>query len=496
MKTAKTILFVTALMCATLINPACNPDKKTGQAKITINPAALYDELGITAPMKDQALATQGFTIVDTLLIYDQQGLLVSRQGVETKEIKPVTFEASRLPDGAYTIIVWQSARNDESGSAWRCSGEDKLATSSIITDTPCMSFQYSLGYAMVTAAVGGGRVEIEMSPKSMGCIIDLRADNLPSEPDNSYLFLENAARTVPCGVRLDPTLGVDDRLIPAEENYSAIAYVQASEPSFRHFTLARDVGDSFYFWYWDGKEESDDHFVGDLIDTKMGPGGYYVCYYDLGRRNWQPPFFGTPEAFDAWKADRDAGILVANPVVDWGCNFDKVEQHIKASQWWRQGNDKFEYWEEDFASWHRWYSVAYQLTEQYLFETEDGKNLRYSLVCTWDPTLPVEVAKNSLLKQGYVYKGRILYPGETVPGDCFISSDGNTQAEIYLFEDNCWQIEYRATDPDSFGYISDKVPAGKWECITKGREPEAQAVSAPRHSAIISDVAKYHREK
>jgi hypothetical protein len=170
------------------------------------------------------------------------------------------------------------------------------------------------------------------------------------------------------------------------------------------------------------------------------------------------------------------------------------VEQHIKAKQWWRPGNDKFEYWEEEYKCWHRWYSVAYQLTEQYLFETEDGKNLRYSLACSWDPTLPVEAANNSLLQQGYKYKGRIQYPGSSYIGDCFSSSDGKTQAEVYVDEDNCWEIEYRATDPASFSYISDKVPAGKQKFIRESREPAAPGVSASRHSAIISNVARYHR--
>ena len=252
--------------------------------------------------------------------------------------------------------------------------------------------------------------------------------------------------------MRLDPTLSGEDRYILAEEDYKVIAYIEAAEPSYRHFTLAHDVGDSFYFWTGDSEEEE---FAADLINTPMRPGEYYVCYLDLSRRTWQPPFFGTPEAFDAWKADRDAGILVADPVVDWGCNFDKVDQHIKAKQWWRPGNGKFEYWEEEYESWHIWYSVAYQLTEQYLFETEDGKNLRYAMCCTFDASLPVEVANNSLLKQGYVYKGKIKYPGKTDIGDYFISADGKTQAEVYVYEENDgWQIEYRPTNPDSLGYI------------------------------------------
>ena len=491
MKTTKPILFAIALTYAMLINSSCDPDKKTGEAKITVNTAAIYDELGITDSMKNRSLATQGFTIVDTLLIYNQEGLLVSKQGVETKVINPVTFKANGLPDGTYTFVVWQSAVSEEFGAVWRCNGEDKLATASIITDMPCMSYQYSLGYALATASVGGGLVELELTPQAMGCIVDLRADNFPAEPENTYLFFENATQPVPCGVHLDPTLSGNDRLIVSEEDDLTIAYVETDEPRFRHFTLAHDVGDSFYFWLWDGQE---DLFVGDLTNTAMNPGGYYVCYYDISRRTWQPPFFGSLEAFDTWKADRDAGINVSNPVVEWGGNFDKVEKHVKAKQWWRPGNDKFEYWGDEYDSWHRWYCVAYQLTEQYLFETEDGKNLRYAFSCSWDTTLPVEVAKNSLLQQGYKYKGRIQYPGSSYIGDCFISSDGKTQAEVYVNEDNCWEIEYRATDPASFSYISDKVPAGKQKFIRESREPAAPCVSASRHSAIISNVARYHR--
>ena len=493
MKTTKTILFAIALICTALVNYACNPEKKGGRAMITVNTAAIYDELGTTDPMKERALATQGFTIVDTLLIYDQQGFLVSKLGVETKEIKPVTFEATGLKDGTYTFVVWQSASSDEFGSAWFCSDEDKLATSSIITDSPMMSYQFALGYDLTTAAVGGGRVKMELSPKTMGCIVDLRAENFPAEPEEYYLYFENSSQPVPCGVRLDPALGEGDRLILADDDYTAIAYVQTSDPSYRHFTLAHDVGEPFYFWTWDGEQEE---FAADLINTQMQRGGYYVCYFDLGRRSWQPPFFGTPDDFDAWKADRDAGLLVADPVLDWGCNFDKVERHINAKQWWRPGNGKFEYWGEEYGCWHIWYSVAYQLTEQYLFETEDGKNLRYAQCCSFDDTLPTDVAKNSLLKQGYVYKGRIQYPGKPA-GDCLISADGKTQAEVYVYEDGSedggWWIEYQPTNPDTFGYISCKAPAPGRESVRESREKAALGAAGSRHPATILDAAKYH---
>ena len=67
MKSIKAILFVVALACTMLINYACNPDKKTGDAKITVNTAAIYDELGITGPIP--ASTTPGLAATTGLLL-------------------------------------------------------------------------------------------------------------------------------------------------------------------------------------------------------------------------------------------------------------------------------------------------------------------------------------------------------------------------------------------------------------------------------------------
>ena len=77
-----------------------------------------------------------------------------------------------------------------------------------------------------------------------------------------------------------------------------------------------------------------------------------------------------------------EAEVLAFDPLLQWGCSIADVERHIQSKEWWQNGNDSLEYWADPYESWHRWYTVdsTNRLTEQYLFETEDGQNLRYAL--------------------------------------------------------------------------------------------------------------------
>ena len=93
------------------------------------------------------------------------------------------------------------------------------------------------------------------------------------------------------------------------------------------------------------------------------------------------------------------------------------------------EAGDGLDYWEKVYASWHRYYYVAPELTEQYLFETEDGKNLRYVYCQNWCEDLPYDVAKNWLLRLGYQYQGAAQRPGDEGTYDRFISADGKTVA-------------------------------------------------------------------
>lgn len=89
--------------------------------------------------------------------------------------------------------------------------------------------------------------------------------------------------------------------------------------------------------------------------------------------------------------------------------------------------------------------------------ETENGENLLYSL-CT-DNSVPVDVAFTHVAKQGYEFKGLLIYPEEPdTKFYVFLSPDEKTEVTINTFDDGrSWQILYQKTDPEDLPLI---IPA------------------------------------
>ena len=132
------------------------------------------------------------------------------------------------------------------------------------------------------------------------------------------------------------------------------------------------------------------------------------------------------------------------DPLLKWGCNFAEVEQHIQAKQWWADGNDQLEFWEMPFQSWHKWYWVTETFTEQYLFETQDGQNLRYVICYCWDENGTKEAFLNLLHQQGFQSTGKIFY--ETC--EQYLSADKETEA-LLENDEGYWNVTYMPYDPE-----------------------------------------------
>ena len=140
-----------------------------------------------------------------------------------------------------------------------------------------------------------------------------------------------------------------------------------------------------------------------------------------------------------------ESQILAFDPLLQWGCSIADVEQHMQQKEWWQDGNDQLEYWEDPFESWHKWYWVDAdnQITEQYLFETEDGQNLRYVLSICWNNTVPREKFVNTLYHQGFHATGEMVeFDGEIL--ERFLSADGQTEALYSTDADGYSEAIYR----------------------------------------------------
>lgn len=481
------VMAAAALCCMMTAFTACTNDDNpvvpsSGDALITVNTSALYDELNI-AELMPQWLNSGKITIIDSVLIYDEAGDLMMKLGAEASALQPQTFEAGNLSNGIYTLVAWQTARQDNGKVPWLLSGEEKLSTVSLSATYSGIPYPFALGYASTTVTVEGGNLETTVSPKSLGSIIELRVDNFTEDKGYSEVYLSGGNSQYVVGCRLDPSLTGENRwIMESKPSWNElVGRLKVGTGSEKFFTLSHGnkvwfdlygVKDKFHDWLLDG-------------GYNLGTGENVIYYFDMSRLRYQPTFFGTYEDFAVWKADRDNGLLVVDPYLNWGGSFADVDAYVTAKQWWLDGNNSFELWEG--LGWHRWYYVANLLTEQYLFETEDGQNLRVVLSICHDSTVPIDLANQSLLKQGYEYKGKFVYPGNE-PCDIFFSADGQTEVQTILWPDGRWEIFYQPTDPNDFQYI---VPADARSI--GNRSDKREVINVPtiqlvtHHSSLIT---------
>lgn len=431
----KSLWAALALVSILAFTVACTKsDNNDVTGTITIDNSVLYEQLGITDDMS-KALSESKYVITDSLLIYDNNsGALVTKFGVEAGSLQPLVINMPSVAKGSYTIVSWQTARSKTGRPGWKLSGENKLSTVSLIAPGTPIPLEMAAGYAAATFS-GGQYINAIVGFKPIGSIVEYRVDGLDEDEGYQTSFIWDNDEAFVVGMRLDPNLGEANRWVANtdKDDYNTICGINAGESIRKWFTLTQ--GEKLQIYFSSLKDNSEQtHYTYTL--SKINAGDHLVCYFNFDSILWQPPFCGTQEEFTAWKADRDAGMLVNDPLLKWGCDLAEVQKHMEAKQWWINGNEELDYWEEDFASWHKWYYVAALVTEQYLFETEDGKNLRYVLSCIWDSGQPLDLLNNSLLKKGYVYKGKAVLPLDGLTYDLFVSPDGKTDAWTIAADD------------------------------------------------------------
>lgn len=453
----KSIMKLAALLCSAMtvvMLTSCDDDKdKTpvkptnGKAVITINPAAMYEELDLVEHMPHWL--EKLMTIRDSVLIYDQAGDLVAKLGVESNTLQPLTIETDDLPNGTYTLVGWQTS-HASNGQAYFISGEEKLSTVNLYTTFGGISYVWAVGSAAATVTIDGGSLEADISPKALGSILEIRVDSLTEEDGYKSVVLRGPNDQFVVGCRLAPSLTEEDRwIMEREHNWADFGgRIKLGTTSDKFFIMSH--GNLFYNLYGEKEDDSKEWIADGSLDLPIGDNG--IFYFDMSRRYWQPSYFGNLDGFAAWKADRDDGILVFDPCVSWGCSIDDVIQHVKTKQWWADGNGKLEF-DESNGFWVTWYFVANKMRELYLFDSEDGKSLRGLYVICSAPEAPVEMVHHTLLKQHYDYKGKVAFPNLPIR-DIYFSADGKTEVQIILVAGGKWQIYYQPTDPDDFQYI------------------------------------------
>ena len=305
----KILMTLAAVLCCTMtlmVQTSCSIDNYDnavmpgGQDVITINTASLYEKLGITEEMTNN-LATGKYTLTDTILIYDQTGKLVSKIGAETSKLEPLTFKATDLSDGSYTLVAWQSAYNNKGVRVWYAAGEEQLSTVGIGTPYGFIDCGWAVGYASVSVTVKDGIVGASVTPDPMVSIVDVRVDNYPQDAEMQslqfYSYLENVVN----GFYLDPSRSDADRWhIDTSTHWESFASVKSGKSGGKFISLSNGISKTvtLYGKTPDGKLQK--MTVSDPYVTQIG--GNALCYFDYGRQ-WKGVYYGSSDSLSTWFA-------------------------------------------------------------------------------------------------------------------------------------------------------------------------------------------------
>lgn len=307
--TMRKILMVAAaitLLMTTVVQTSCtsdnydNPTIPSGQDVITINTASLYEKLGIGELMTDK-LAKGKYTLTDTILIYDQTGMLVSKFGAESSTLDPLTFKTADLSDGSYTLVVWQSAYNDQGIRSWFASDEELLSTVGISSPYNDIDCGWAVGYASASVTVKDGIIGASVTPEPMVGIVDVRVDNYPQDAEIQSLQFVSYVENCVDGFYLDPSRSDTDRWhIDTDTHWESIAIVYPGESGGKFLSLCNGVSKNITLYEQTPEGELEKQTVSDPYE--MQTGGDAVCYFDYGRQ-WKGIYFGSSESFDTWFA-------------------------------------------------------------------------------------------------------------------------------------------------------------------------------------------------
>ena len=432
----------------------------SGSAIVNVNTATLYDKLEITDLMAERLAKSENMKITDSVLVYDQQGMLVAKHGVETRELQTIHFGLGDLPRGVYKVLAWQTVTSG-SDPYWYLMDADRLSSAHIEhwINMAALGFHWAIGLYATTLTVGEETALIDAEMEPMGSVVDFRLDGFTPESNYSRITLySHRKEPAPIGFYLDPARSGEERWVAHPEGKMewdrpvGELLPDGSGLSLKRFTLYHGEKKRFIINGTDKTTKEKEYLVDATYDLKPG---HVVFYLDLEKISYQPPYFGPTAGFAEWKAKRDEGFLVSDPCLQWGTDYQTARKRVENLPWWKPINDDLE---QDAHGWLRYYRIAQQLYEMYYFTEEDGRNLFRVICFITDDTVPVGVPLQHVTKQGFELKGAIQFPDHQKPTLLLLSPDEKT--EVLLIPDgyggSCWEIIYKPTDPDE---VSQTIP-------------------------------------
>ena len=191
-----------------------------------------------------------------------------------------------------------------------------------------------------------------------------------------------------------------DDRWIVLSDQLEVIGMLKEGESHKKYFTLMNGngldvsiqlaLGDGFYSYYKD--------------NINISPGSNQVCYYDFSPNTFYYGYIGTPEGAKEFKDKQAEGDCALYPYIQWGASKADVEKYLLSTTGKSSLEGKMKVIDKKTSI---EYSIAPGLNTQYIFDSTDATNLS-CVQFTFEGGTTLENVKDSMVKQGYKYLGRI----------------------------------------------------------------------------------------
>ena len=445
---AVTIVCIVMGACS---NDDVNPVQNDAKAVITLNTAALYEQLNTTSEM-NAFLADSKNYVYATVLIYDQQGSLVKQSTKKAQSLQPLEYQLEGIDDGTYTLVAFQTAAGEE--TVWSLTDVEKLSGVRVaIPDRTLLPAEVALGTASQTITISNGTCKAEVSAKSVGSIIETQAVNYTAADEVKALSMTYFADIR--GVYLDPSRTGTDRLDIVSDNLHRFDQVGDKETilegnikwkGFALYTgeqikldLAKYIPEEGLFYT----------FAPAVLDMK--PGGNYVFYYDNDPQQLYKLYAGTHEGLAEWLAKRNADPYATKPCMAFGSTMDDMIAFMKTNYgWWiNDMPDKQTELDDMLGLWKITFSNGNAVI-RYHFETQDGQKMVMSNFDYMDTKISVDVMKAQLVKEGYNYKGYLKSPWYTdIINYVYMPDDESLEIQITDWGNGKWSIGYQLPDPN-----------------------------------------------
>ena len=435
---------------------ACGKDPVPNETAFTIDTDAMYEELGITQDVKAR-LASGNYVLMDSLLVYDVQGSLVSRQGIESKQLGPVPVTVPELDNGTYSFVVFQTCRESGGKPGWDTFNAHQLSSLLIKQTENGMDYIGALGTACETVTVKDGIMQFSFAPQAAGCILEGRLDGYTRQ--NYFPGLgQDLPKIKLSGKRmligLYPGRQDDSRWVFSSLSQETIGYLGEENPQRKFFVLANDnlmtvslQATNFlnYTYYEDS-----------VTPTR---GGTYVCYYEFASNSFCNSYLGAAKDLDNFLAEKAMKFCALDPYLEWGTPYSSAEEinaYVASRPYFPCGPGLSGSYRTlgGLVGKALKYELMPGLEEYYYFDSED---LLIEVEYEYDGTVPIRQVKSGLQALGYQYLGWFpLYDYSVV--SVHLSPSGKTQCMVFPTSDVVytigvvpWAVVYQPYDPNSF---------------------------------------------